>query len=277
MSLESQRPALERARENYWRWLSSAHRGPHSRRTAERNAAFFLPLLKPGMRLLDGGCGPGSITVGLAAAVSPGPVVGVDVDGEALEFAHVFSANAGASNIGFEQHHLRALPYDDANFDAVFMHFVLQHVDEPDRVLDEAFRVLKPGGVIGVADADFDGALIWPNDPLLRRSTEILIAVRSEGDPRIGKQIPGLLAEAGFTKVSAAAVANSDGDAASNALSGAFWSQYFAAEPFIAYVEVKGISNADEMRSISEAWLRWAGTPGAFAARWGVQATAMKP
>jgi ubiquinone/menaquinone biosynthesis C-methylase UbiE len=51
-----------------------------TRRTAAREGAFFLPHLRPGMRVLDCGCGPGSITVGLAAAVAPGQAVGIDLE-----------------------------------------------------------------------------------------------------------------------------------------------------------------------------------------------------
>lgn len=49
----------------------------HARRTAERDAAYLLPHLRPGMRLLDVGYGPGTITTGLARAVAPGETVGV--------------------------------------------------------------------------------------------------------------------------------------------------------------------------------------------------------
>ena len=50
------------------------------KRTAAKEAGFLLPHLSPSMRLLDCGCGPGSITAGLAEAVAPGQVVGVDIE-----------------------------------------------------------------------------------------------------------------------------------------------------------------------------------------------------
>lgn len=269
--------AVAAARAEYTRWLESAHGPAHARRTAERNAAFFLPHIKPGMALLDGGCGPGSITLGLAQAVAPGHVTGVDVSASALERARALADERGVTNVTFEQHHLRSLPYPDGTFDAVFVHAVLQHVAEPGRVVAELFRVLKPGGVIGVADADFDGFICWPDDPLIARSTEVLTAARLEGDPRIGRRLRALLVEAGFERAAGMVAAGAEGEPAIVALTGDSWAQRFAAAPFVAYAEAAGIADRREMLAISEAWRRWGQHPGAFAARFWCQALGWKP
>ena len=269
--------AVVAARESYYRWVSSAHTGAHARRTAERNAAFFLPHLEPGMALLDAGCGPGSITLGLAAAVAPGHVTGVDLNGESLEIARDFAAARGVANVSFEQHHLRALPYGDASFDAVFIHAVLQHVDEPGRILRELHRVLKPGGVIGVADADHDGALFWPEEPMILRGYEITAGLRGEGDVRVGKRLRALLVEAGFERVVGSVVGGADGEASVTAYNGAFWANYHRQEPLVAYAEALGLGSRQELAAVADAWERWAQDPGAFAARFWCQAVGFKP
>src|SRR3954452_22685705 len=68
-------------------------------RTAEVAAAFFLPLLRPGMRLVDCGCGVGTIPLGLAAAVAPAEVVGVDLQPAQIERARVLAAQQGVQNV----------------------------------------------------------------------------------------------------------------------------------------------------------------------------------
>src|SRR5665648_1100190 len=68
----------------------------HSWRTAANSAAHLLPHLREGQRLLDVGCGPGTITVDLATHVAPGPVIGVDTSAEVLERARRYAAELGA-------------------------------------------------------------------------------------------------------------------------------------------------------------------------------------
>src|SRR6187402_1236522 len=64
-------------------------------RTATHDAAFLLPHLRPGMALLDVGCGPGSITVGLAEAVAPGSVTGVDLQAAQVEQSRALAVRLG--------------------------------------------------------------------------------------------------------------------------------------------------------------------------------------
>jgi ubiquinone/menaquinone biosynthesis C-methylase UbiE len=258
------------ARERYERWAGDMHRGAHARRSAQRNAAFFLPHLSSGMRLLDVGCGPGSITVGLADAVAPGEVVGVDANPAAIAAARERSDG----RVRFDVADALALPFDDGGCDAVFMHEVLQHVESPAQALREAHRVLRPGGVIGLADADYDGTIIEPDDPLLHRSFEIQASLRAlrGGDVRIGKRLRELLHDAGFGRTVASAVAATDGTAEAARRTGEREAQYYAATEFADYAVAAGVTTREELRAVSGAWRAWSQHPGAFWARFWCQA-----
>ncbi|HMN31022.1 MAG TPA: class I SAM-dependent methyltransferase, partial [Caldilineaceae bacterium] len=78
---------LNQSPEAYSRAGSRAAPPAFPRRTAEQQAAFLLPHLQAGMALLDCGCGPGSITIGLAKGVAPGRAVGIDIDASQIALA----------------------------------------------------------------------------------------------------------------------------------------------------------------------------------------------
>jgi ubiquinone/menaquinone biosynthesis C-methylase UbiE len=116
-------------------------------RTAAKEGAFFVPFLRPGMRVLDLGCGPGSITLGLAETVAPGEVIGVDLQPSQVAQAQALGAARGMMNARFEVADVYRLPFPDGSFDAAFAHVVLMHLREPVRALAEMRRVLRPGGI----------------------------------------------------------------------------------------------------------------------------------
>ena len=177
--------------------------GVHAARSAAKEAAFFLPHLTPGMRLLDVGCGPGSITLGLARAVNPGEVIGVDVAETVLDQARSLAAKDGIRNVTFRQADATHLPFGDHSFDAVFAHTLLEHVPDPLSTLQELRRVLKPGGLIGVRDCDWASGVFYPEDPLIQEAAALYARVWSHngGHPNLGRRLRALLREAAFGDV----------------------------------------------------------------------------
>lgn len=173
-----------------------------TRRTAHVHGAFFLPYLGAGMNLLDCGCGPGAITVGLAQAVSPGNVIGIDLGESQLELARKNAAKLGLTNVKFQNGSGYELPYQDNLFDAVFSHAMLEHVRDPLAVLMEIHRVLKPGGLVGLRCVDLAATLIAPAEATLKRAYDIWLKYRQHcgGDPFLGRRLRALLREAGFVK-----------------------------------------------------------------------------
>jgi ubiquinone/menaquinone biosynthesis C-methylase UbiE len=175
----------------------------HSARRASDEAGFLVPHLRTGMRLLDVGSGPGSITLDLAEIVTPGEVIGIDIEPSQVERARAAATARGAANVQFQVANAYALPFPDASFDAVFAYAVLMHLQDPLEVLREFRRVLRPGGLVGIRDA--------AGDPTWEPSTELLsefvvlhrrVAEHVRGRPLrvLSYQQRGLLRAAGFAR-----------------------------------------------------------------------------
>lgn len=131
-------------------------------RTAERELDFLLPHLAPGKDLIDCGCGPGSITLGLAQAVNPGAIVGIDIEPRQLEVASAAAASRGIGNARFEEASIYEIPARDASFDVAVAHFVIEHVSDRPRALREMRRVLRPGGVAAIKDPYYPAFVFRP-------------------------------------------------------------------------------------------------------------------
>lgn len=172
-------------------------------RTAEKCCAFFRDHVRSTSRILDCGCGPGSITVGLAQWAPDGQTVGIDVGAEQLDGARRLARNLGTRNVTFRQADIFELPFDDDSFDVVFSQTVLFHVPNPGKALAEIRRVLRPGGVVALRDAINACIVIWPDEPLVRELADIIRrgAQRSGGNPDIGRELGTLLHAAGFEDV----------------------------------------------------------------------------
>lgn len=199
---QSSQPAVD-GEQIYTCGYGSASTRMMASRTAEVHAKFLLPYLRPGMRVLDCGCGPGSITVGLAKAVEPGEVVGIDLEPTQLDLARAHAAERAATNVRFEVGNICALPLPDGEFDAVFGHTILMQFQDPMPALAEVRRVLRPGGVAAFREPIFSSNLAEPPDSAQDQFWKLFARVLAYngGDGDIGRRLPRLLQSTGFGRM----------------------------------------------------------------------------
>ncbi|SFB14659.1 Methyltransferase domain-containing protein [Cellulomonas marina] len=170
----------------------------HRWRTAENSAAYLLPSLSPGLRLLDVGCGPGSVSIDLAGRVAE--VVGVDAAEAVVAAAREAARDAGRENVRFEVADAYALPFPDASFDVVHAHQLLQHLTDPVAALREMRRVARPGGLVAVRDADYAGMTWYPPSPGLDEWMALYheVTEANKADADAGRKLLSWVLDAGF-------------------------------------------------------------------------------
>jgi ubiquinone/menaquinone biosynthesis C-methylase UbiE len=237
----------------------------HLARTAENSAAYLIPSLRPGMSLLDIGCGPGTITADLARRVAPGPVLGLDRAGEVLDTARALLGDDAPANLSFTTGDVYALDQPDTSFDVVHAHQVLQHLSDPVAALREMRRVLSDDGVLAVRDGDY-GAFVWaPADPLLDRWREVYYGVtrHNRADADAGRHLPAWVREAGFRDLEVTSANWTFHTPADRAWWGDLWADRTTSSAFGEQALAYGVSDRDELAAIGAAFRRWAADPDA--------------
>ncbi len=186
----------------------------YATRVAAAQAAFVLPYLRAGMRLLDVGCGPASISVGLAAAVAPGALTGIDHDAPHIEAAKALASERGVDNARFQIGDALSLPFDDGSFDAAFENNVFTHLaDKSVRAAREVHRVLKPGGLFAARDVDTDAVMWGHRTEAIAELDRLFTAwLKSRGsDTTVGARLSAILREAGFVRTEKSVSADTKG------------------------------------------------------------------
>jgi ubiquinone/menaquinone biosynthesis C-methylase UbiE len=193
--------------------------------TAETDAAYLLTHLKAGMRLLDIGCGPGNISVGLASAVDPGEVYGIDISETQVELSTEAARDAGHSNARFQVADALNLPFPGNHFDAVHCHAVLMHIPDAMAALAEIKRVLRSGGILGASDLINESAFIEPDFGNLKGAIAMFAAglTANGGHPQIGKELGAKFSEGGFAGIESTGVLETWGTSPGAAEFTDFW------------------------------------------------------
>jgi SAM-dependent methyltransferase len=156
-----------------------------------------------GSRVLEAGCGVGAQTVTLAARSPEATIVAVDHGEDSLQRAKALAADHGLSNIEFAHADLYHLPYKIADFDHVFLCFVLEHLANPLAALEQLHRVLRPGGTLTVIEGDHGSCYWHPETMESLHAWQCLIDVQASlgGNSLIGRQIYPLLRRVGFDNI----------------------------------------------------------------------------
>lgn len=230
----------------------------HSWRTAENSAGYLLPKLRPDMRLLDIGAGPGTITLDLAERVAE--VTATEVGDDELALSRELAATRGATNVRFEVQDIHALDIPDASYDVTHAHQVLQHVADPVQALREMRRVIRPGGFVAARDSDYSAFAWWPLLPELDEWLDLYrAAARSNrGEPDAGRRLLGWARSAGFDDVTASSSTWCFSTPEDRSWWGGMWADRIVQSALARQLVHDGQATTQDLERIAEGWRTWA-------------------
>lgn len=231
----------------------------HAWRTAQNSIAYLLPHLTPSMKILDVGCGPGSITIDLAELIPQGHITGIEYTSSPLPAARELAAQRRVSNVTFQEGDVQKLNFEDNTFDVVHAHQVLQHIADPIQGLKEMRRVCKPGGLVAVRESA--SMTCYPELAGLAKWRDLYYNIAKERgtNPHPGARIHVWARKAGFRGQDVKCSTGSwcfetreerefwGGNFAERALKGAFHD----------HAVEGGHATEEDMREMSRVWREW--------------------
>jgi 2-polyprenyl-3-methyl-5-hydroxy-6-metoxy-1,4-benzoquinol methylase len=157
----------------------------------------------PGSRVLEAGCGVGAQTVTLAGNSPRAMITSIDISESSIVEAARTVAEAGLSNVRFQQADIFTLPFGSDSFDHIFVCFVLEHLPKPVEALRALKKVLMTGGTITVIEGDHGSAYFHPDSEAARRAIQCQVQLqrRAGGNANVGRELYPLMCEAGYASV----------------------------------------------------------------------------
>ena len=238
----------------------------HRWRTAENSAGYLLPRLHEDARILDVGCGPGTITVDLARIATAGSVVGLDRSEDVIAEARATAQQAGVTNVEFGVGDVYALDHEADAFDVVHAHQVLQHLSDPVAALREMARVCRPEGLVAVRDSDYSAFTWWPAVPELDEWLDVYRAVARSNDaePDAGRRLKSWAMEAGLDVVASTGSVWCFSSADDVAWWGGMWADRIVGSSMAEQAVERGLASTGDLERLAQGWRRWAGSADAW-------------
>lgn len=246
-------------------------------RTFARQGAFLLPYLSSGLTVLDCGCGPGSMTLDIAELVGSGFVFGIDSSPIQIEQALLLQQQREIHNASFTTGSAYQLPYFDEQFDIVFAHAVLYHLNHPEQALAEFRRVLKPNGLVAVRDVCHSGDMMMPESSGLVAAWDTIdkVFAYQGGNIYFGALHKQLLLEQGFQDITVScSYDNFASDAEKDSIR-SYWQQFLNIDHCQLILDQQWLTES-ELAAQCAALNEWCANPASFFARARCEAIARK-
>lgn len=259
---------------------SSAQKEYIELRSVEKWIPFLLPYLKPGLNVLDCGCGVGSISLDIAERVYPGKVCGIDLDDYQLEIGRKNAFERDIDNITFEKSDIYSMPFKKDSFDIVLAHTLLIHLNNQLEALKCFYNIFKPGGIVAVSDDDWGTAVQTPESPVTGKSMELMAKVikYKGGNPFYSRNLRSLMLQAGFVRNEGFALAPEYyGTLEETRRIVSVVNKILRSSEFTELVTQKCWVTKDELDNIVEENILWAEAPDSFAAHMYCAALGWKP
>jgi SAM-dependent methyltransferase len=225
------------------------------------------------MTLLDCGCGPGSITLDLAEIVSPGNVIGIDIEPIQIDRAQGLREERGVDNTRFEVGDATDLQFSKESFDIVFAHGVIEYLEDPVKVFIGMRSILREGGILAIRHGDWGGFLFAPEDSEAAKFFDLFVELMKSdgGDPLFGRNQLSYLRQASFSDIKVSASYDCWTSSPEMTLQvAAYMAAHCISDEFVQPIIELGLSDRPTLERISNELLIWGENPDAFAAEaWG--------